>query len=210
MPASEPQVKIPRYAASLDFDALWREFPPPDEYFHGAYQRPRHELRALQNERFLKQMQRAWQVPFYKQHWGAHGMQPGDIRSLDDLEKIPPFSVHDLRAGLEEKPFWADYIGIDPDTDAPMPLIVQTSGGTTGLPRPMIFTPRDREVMNIMTGRRLLHAGRAAVRPRAGVAVDGADQRRRAGARGHLEILRRGAGDGRLGRADADAPADRD
>jgi phenylacetate-CoA ligase len=70
--------------------------------------------------------------------------------------------VHDLRAGLEESPFWADYIGIDPENDEPMPLIVQTSGGTTGLPRPMIFTPRDREVMNIITGRRLYMQG---VRP---------------------------------------------
>jgi phenylacetate-CoA ligase len=70
--------------------------------------------------------------------------------------------VHDLRAGLQENSFWADYIGIDPQTDEPMPLIVQTSGGTTGLPRPMIFTPRDREVMNIMTGRRLFMQG---VRP---------------------------------------------
>ena len=46
--------------------------------------------------------------------------------------------------------------------DEPLPLIVQTSGGTTGLPRPMIFSPRDREVMNIMTGRRLFMQG---VRP---------------------------------------------
>lgn len=89
-------------------------------------------------------------------------MEPGDIQSLNDLEKIPPFSVHDLRVGLEESPFWADYIGIDPENDEPMPLIVQTSGGTTGLPRPMIFTPRDREVMNIITGRRLYMQG---VRP---------------------------------------------
>ena len=70
--------------------------------------------------------------------------------------------MHDLRVGLQEEPFWADYIGIDPAADPPMPLIVQTSGGTTGLPRPMIFTPRDREVMNIITGRRLFMQG---VRP---------------------------------------------
>src|SRR5437763_15419735 len=138
-----PHVKIPRYAAALDFEALWSEFPPPDAYFGGPYQRTPTELRRIQSERFLQQMKRAWQVPFYQRHWGAAGMEPGDIRSLDDLEKIPPFSVHDLRAGLEQNPFWADYIGIDPETDEPMPLIVQTSGGTTGLPRPMIFTPRD-------------------------------------------------------------------
>jgi phenylacetate-CoA ligase len=162
MDAFGPAATIPRYAAALDFDALWREFPPPDAYFHGPYQRPRHELRALQNERFLRQMERAWNVPFYQRHWGAAGLEPGDVRSLDDLGKIPPFSVHDLRAGLEEKPFWADYIGIDPESDEPVPLVVQTSGGTTGLPRPMIFAPRDREVMNIITGRRLFMQG---VRP---------------------------------------------
>lgn len=158
----ESSVPIPRYAASLDFDALWREFPPADEYFRGPYQRSRDELHAIQNERFLRQMERAWQVPFYKRHWGGAGLEPRDIRSVDDLTKIPSFSVHDLRAGLEKEPFWADYMGVDPLNDEPMPLIVQTSGGTTGLPRPMIFSPRDREVMNIMTGRRLFMQG---VRP---------------------------------------------
>jgi phenylacetate-CoA ligase len=158
----KPRAKIPRYAAALDFEALWREFPPADEYFAGAYLRSVEEIRTIQNQRFLRQMTRAWQIPFYRRHWSAAGMSPGDIRGLDDLERIPPFSVHDLRGSLEQAPFWADYIGIDPDTDEPMPLIVQTSGGTTGLPRPMIFTPRDREVMNIMTGRRLFMQG---VRP---------------------------------------------
>jgi len=155
-------VKIPRYAAALDFDALWQEFPPADTYFRGPYQRSRDEIRSLQNERFLRQMLRAWQVPFYQKHWGNAGLEPNDIKGIDDLAKIPPFSVHDMRDGLEKAPFWADYMGIDPEHDEPMPLIVQTSGGTTGLPRPMIFTPRDREVMNILTGRRLFMQG---VRP---------------------------------------------
>lgn len=158
----DTEVKIPRYAAALDFDALWNEFPPADTYFKGPYQRSADEIRAIQNVRFLAQMTRGWQVPFYKGHWGDKGLEPGDIRSLDDLDKIPPFSVHDLRSGLEKQPFWADYMGIDPENDEPMPLIVQTSGGTTGLPRPMIFSPRDREVMNILTGRRMYMQG---VRP---------------------------------------------
>lgn len=153
---------VPRYYASLDFDALWREFPPAPEFFDTTWRLSRDELRALQNGRFLRQMVRAWQVPFYKRHWASHGMQPGDVRSLDDLPAIPPFSVHDLREGSNENPPWMDYIGIDPNADDPLPLILQTSGGTTGLPRPMIFTPRDREVMNIITGRRLYMQG---VRP---------------------------------------------
>ena len=71
----DTDVKIPRYAASLDFDALWKEFPPADEYFKGPYQRPPEQIREIQNERFLRQMERAWKVPFYRKHWGAqwHG-----------------------------------------------------------------------------------------------------------------------------------------
>jgi phenylacetate-CoA ligase len=157
---------IPRYYQSLDFDALWREFPPAPDYFDGPYRLSRDELRAMQSERFLREMKRAWQVPFYRRHWSAARMEPGDIRNLDDLGRVPPFSVHDMREsvanGPANDPPWADYIGIDPSEHAPLPLILQTSGGTTGLPRPMIFTPRDREVMNIITGRRLYMQG---VRP---------------------------------------------
>ena len=153
---------VPRYYASLDFEALWREFPPAPEYFDTTYRMSRTALRELQNQRFMQQVARAWEVPFYRRHWGAHGLEPGDIRSLDDLVKIPPFSVHDLREAENTNPPLMDYIGIDPTRDDPMPLILQTSGGTTGLPRPMIFTPRDREVMNIITGRRLYMQG---VRP---------------------------------------------
>ena len=32
--------------------------------------------------------------------------------------------------------------------------VLQTSGGTTGLPRPMLYAPVDRETMAILGGRR--------------------------------------------------------
>jgi phenylacetate-CoA ligase len=150
---------IPRYHESLDFDALFREFPPAPEYLNTTFLLSGDELHALQNERFLKQIERAWQVPFYSKRWGKAGLEKGDIRSLEDLKKIPPFSVHDFRESLTEESLWADYIGINPATDAPLPLILQTSGGTTGLPRPMIFAPRDREVMNLLSGRRFYMQG---------------------------------------------------
>ena len=150
---------VPRYYEALDFAALWQEFPPAPDYFATTYLASRDALRALQEERFLKQMRRAWQVPFYQRHWGRAGISPGDIRSLEDLGRIPPFSVHDLRDSVLSNPPWADYIGIDPERDEPLPMILQTSGGTTGLPRPMIYSPRDREVMNIITGRRLFMQG---------------------------------------------------
>ena len=153
---------IPRYYAALDFEKLWQAFPPAPEYLETTYLMSHDAMRALQEERFLEQMKRAWQIPFYQRHWGNAGLEAGDIRSLNDLKKIPAFSVHDLRDAIARNPPWGDFIGIDPDSDTPMPLALQTSGGTTGLPRPMIYSPQDREVMNIITGRRLYMQG---VRP---------------------------------------------
>ena len=73
----------------------------------------------------------------------------------------------------------------------------------------MIFTPRDREVMNIITGRRLYMQG---VRPfdlvqvalSMGLTNGGVLARE-----GIWKYTGRGAGDDRLGRADPDAPPDR-
>lgn len=153
---------IPYYPRALDFEAVMAEFLPAPDYFEAAAALSRDALRAQQNRRFLKQIERGWQVPFYKRHWSAVGLEPGDIRSLDDLHKIPPYSVSDLRQSTEGVAPWADYIGIDPERDQPLPMILHTSGGTTGLPRPMIYSPIDREVMNIITGRRTYMQG---VRP---------------------------------------------
>lgn len=153
---------IPRYYRSLDFQKLWEQFPPAPEYMDSTYMLSRDALRALQEERFLLQMQRAWEIPFYQRHWSEVGMQPGDIRGLADLPGIPAFEVADLRDSLSRNPPWGDFVGLDPLTDEPMPLVLQTSGGTTGLPRPMLYAPVDREVMNINTGRRLYMQG---VRP---------------------------------------------
>ena len=106
---------IPRYHQALDFDALWREFPPADDYFNGPYQRPPDVIREIQNERFLWQMKRAWKVPFYRRHWKAAGMEPGDIRSVDDLARNPAvFRSRSESGSWRNEPFWADYIGIDP------------------------------------------------------------------------------------------------
>ncbi len=50
-------------------------------------------------------------------------------------------------------------MGISPADGKHMPLVLQTSGGTTGMPRPMLYAPVDREVMAIMRGRCLAMNG---------------------------------------------------
>ncbi|MCP2091749.1 UNVERIFIED_ORG: phenylacetate-CoA ligase [Paraburkholderia sediminicola] len=151
---------VPRYYEHLDFKRLWEEFPTAGEYEESVYRMSADELTALKELRFKVQVARAWEIPFYQRHWSNAGLGKGDINGLEDLPKVPLFSVHDLRDSIERNPPWGDLLGLD--LEKPMPLVVQTSGGTTGLPRAMVYSPRDREVMNIVTGRRLHMQG---VRP---------------------------------------------
>ena len=150
------------YWRSLDFDALTREYPPPPDYFRTTFRMSRDELRAIQEKRFLATVARGWEIPFFQRHWGGVGLEHGDIRGLDDLTKLPPYTVKELRESIERNPPFGDFMGISPADGARMPLVLQTSGGTTGLPRPMLYAPQDREVMAILGGRRFALQG---VRP---------------------------------------------
>ncbi len=152
---------IPWYSRALDFEQLARDYPPPPDYFRTTFCLSRDELHALQELRFLATLRRGWEIPFFQRHWRASGMEPGDVRGLADLEKIPPYDVHDIRKSIERNPPFGDFMGITPADGARMPLVLQTSGGTTGLPRPMLYAPQDRETMAIMGGRRFaLHGVR--------------------------------------------------
>ncbi|NKB26121.1 MAG: phenylacetate--CoA ligase family protein [Rhodobacteraceae bacterium] len=114
----------------------------------------RDELRARQNTLFTKIMAFAWKVPFYQRHWGDTGVEPGDIRSLDDITKLPTYSKSDLMASVEAHPPIGDFHGLDtyPDDKRP-PLIFQTTSGTTGKPQPLLFGPKSREVQSLLLGR---------------------------------------------------------
>lgn len=154
-----PHEHVPHYWSSIDFPKLMREFPPPPGFFELVYRMPREQLRALQERRFLATVARGWGIPFFQRLWGGAGLQPGDIRTLDDLSKLPTYSVHDLRDSQSRCPPWGDFMGITPADGKTMPLVLQTSGGTTGMPRPMLYAPIDREVMAIMRGRCLAMNG---------------------------------------------------
>ncbi len=144
--------KVPWYWRSLDFEQLARDYPPPPDYFRITAKLSRDELRALQERRFLATVKRGWEIPFFRRHWGAVGIEPGDIRGLDDLTRLPPYDVSHIRDSLERHPPFGDFMGIAPSDG--LPLVLQTSGGTTGLPRPMLYAPQDRETMAILGGRR--------------------------------------------------------
>lgn len=141
------------YFDAVDHRALSRTFPIRD--FRQVYDgMSRDELRARQEAQFDTLMSFAWKVPFYQRHWGKEGIEPGDIRGLDDLPKLPSYSKSDLMASVEAHPPIGDFHGRDvlPEDQRP-PLIFHTTSGTTGKPQPLLWGPKSREVQNILLAR---------------------------------------------------------
>jgi phenylacetate-CoA ligase len=150
---------IPWYPQSLDFAQLERDYPPPPTYFKTVARLSRDELYALQERRFLATMERGWEIAFFQRHWRGAGMEPGDIKTLEDLRRVPPYDVSHLRKSIQDHPPFGDFMGLGPEDGVRMPLILQTSGGTTGLPRPMFYSPQDRQGMAIIGARRMAMIG---------------------------------------------------
>lgn len=92
---------------------------------------------ALAQVQFAELRRLAWHCykrsPFYRRLWQAHGVQPQDIRSFDDLRHIPIVGKQELRAHTEE--FFTQKI------HAGM-TAVHTSG-TTGSPLTVYFSAPD-------------------------------------------------------------------
>lgn len=144
----------PTYFESFDYADMLRTYPLGKTFTDVVAKRSRDELRTQQNELFMRCVRRAWEVPFYQRLWGAKGIETGDIRSLDDIEKLPIFSKSDLMASLANHPPYGDYAGFEkwPLADRP-PAVIHTTSGTTGRPQVVVFSPKTREVQALLVAR---------------------------------------------------------
>jgi phenylacetate-CoA ligase len=142
---------FPTYFEALDSRQLLEDYPVGDAFVRRYTAMSRDELRARQERDFAKLMARGWRIPFYQRLWGAKGIEPGDIRGLDDIEKLPVYDKSDLMASVAEYPPFGDFGGTDGPDRAP--VIFHTTSGTTGRPQPLLFGPKGREVGNLLVGR---------------------------------------------------------
>lgn len=94
----------------------------------------RSEIEALQLERLKKTVAQCMNSPFYRKRFAEHHIMPEDIRSLDDLQKIPFTTKQDLR---DNYPFGLAAV--------PMEQVVRlhSSSGTTGTPTVILHTQKD-------------------------------------------------------------------
>jgi len=146
-------MSFPTYAEALDTAALLRDYPIGDAFTARYAAMSRDELRAIQEAQFARLMERGWQIPFYRRHWSARGIEPGDVRSLDDLPKLPAYDKSDLMASIAAHPPLGDQSGVDWADPARPSVIVHTTSGTTGRPQPLLFGSKGREVGNLLVAR---------------------------------------------------------
>ena len=109
------------------------------------------QIRAWQNERLIKQVRHVYQdVPYYRNLMEQKGVAPEDIRSVDDLHKLPFLSKSDLR---DAYPY--GLLGA-PLSDC---VRIQSTSGTTGRRVVAFYTQHDLDLWEECCARAIVAAG---------------------------------------------------
>ena len=112
---------------------------------------PREALEAIQLKRLQALAEKVYAtVPFYKKAFDEKGVKPDDIKSLEDLHKLPFTMKQDLR---DHYPFGM--------FATPLENVVRihASSGTTGKPTVVGYTRRDINTWSELMARTLAAAG---------------------------------------------------
>ncbi|MGC9454227.1 MAG: phenylacetate--CoA ligase family protein [Phycisphaerae bacterium] len=126
------------------------DFPFENRIWDSAETMPRDELEQLQLSRLKDLVVRLQNVPFYKRAFTEAGISPDDIRSLDDLRRLPMTTKADLR---ENYPL--GFLAVGRDKLAR----IHGSSGTTGKPTFVAYTPGDLELWANLCARFLVSGG---------------------------------------------------
>ena len=109
------------------------------------------EMRALQDERLVKQVRHTYEnVALYREKMKEKGVEPGDIRSIEDLRKLPFITKDDLREGY---PY--GYLAM-PLADC---VRIQSTSGTTGKRVVAFYTQHDIDIWEECCARAIVAAG---------------------------------------------------
>lgn len=141
------------YFEAAGIDAMLDNHPIGADFENLACKLSRDELFARQDRLFRRCVERAWQTGFYQRLWGRAGAEPGDIRGLADIGKLPVFDKSDLMDSIAAHPPFGDFGGFDPRDANHEQVIFHTTSGTTGRPQPLLFGAKSREVQNLLLGR---------------------------------------------------------
>ena len=111
----------------------------------------RDEMTALQSERLVKQVKNVYEnVQFYRKKMDDMGIEPGDIKGIEDIHKLPFTTKEDLR---DNYPF--GLLAVPQEKIAR----VQGTSGTTGKLTLASYTQKDVDVWGECVARGLTMAG---------------------------------------------------
>lgn len=112
---------------------------------------PREVLYWIQSRRLIKMVERCYNnVPFYKKRFDELGLLPGDIKSIDDVVKLPFTNKNDLR---DNYPFGLFAV---PKEEL---VRIHASSGTTGKQTVVGYTKNDIDVWARGAARAIVAAG---------------------------------------------------
>lgn len=64
---------------------------------------PPERIAAIQWQKLQQLLAHCWnEVPYYRRRWSEAGMEPGDIRTLDDFARLPVLTKQDIRQNYED------------------------------------------------------------------------------------------------------------
>lgn len=148
------RLSYPTYYESFDYAQLLRTFPLGESFTQDFARRSAARIREHQNELFMRCVARAWEIPFYQRLWRGAGVAQADIRSIDDIERLPIFGKTEVMQSLNEFPPYGDYHGWDKWPAHARPVtVMHTTSGTTGRPQVVLFSPKAREVQALLVAR---------------------------------------------------------
>lgn len=109
------------------------------------------QIKAWQNEKLVKQVKHVWDnVPYYRKKMEEKGVTPDDIKSVDDLHKLPFLTKDDLR---EAYPY--GLLG----TDLKNCVRIQSTSGTTGKRVVAFYTQEDVDLWEECCARAIVAVG---------------------------------------------------
>ena len=112
---------------------------------------PREEIREVQNERLRETVRRAYEnVEYYREAFDEAGVAPEDVRTVDDIRKLPFTTKEDFRDEYPDGLFAVDDDEI---------RRIHASSGTTGKPKIVSYTENDLEVWSEVVARCLVASG---------------------------------------------------
>lgn len=111
----------------------------------------REQMRELQSSKLAGMVRRMYDnVPFYKKKFDEIGLEPGDIKTVDQLKDLPFTTKNDLR---DNYPFGLFTV---PQNDV---VRIHASSGTTGKPTVVGYTHADLDIWAEVVARSLTMAG---------------------------------------------------